>query len=44
MSMCSCLGMGMMGYIVRCISDDLVSYVINFDNKLSISFVNIGVS
>lgn len=44
MVVCRCMVVSIVGYIVRCVSDDLVSYVSNFDNKLSISFVNIGVS
>lgn len=38
-----CLGIDMMGYIVRRVSDSLVIYVSNIGNKLSIGFVNIGV-
>ena len=42
MSMCSCLGMGMMGYIVRCIGDDLVSCVSSLVDRFAVSLVSIG--
>lgn len=44
MAMCRCIDVGIVSYVVRCVSDNLVSHVSNFDNKLSIGFVSIEVS
>ena len=35
MAMCRCIDAGMMGYIVRCVSDDLVGHVAIVSSMLS---------
>ncbi len=44
MAMCRCVDVGIVSYVVRCMSDNLAGYVSNCGNELNIGLVNIGVS
>jgi hypothetical protein len=44
MAVGSCLGVSIVNYIIRCVSDNLAGYVSNCGNELSLGLVSIGVS